>query len=214
MASFFIWGFWMYCGFHFCISGFTQNRGYCHGILKLREELIEAGHYFDNHARVAYWTWDMNFDLVASELQIVCTRAGVRPVVGIYGYSYGGWGSLKFARALDNRGIDVREMVLSDPVGRPWFWPAPLPAATSMLSREYAFALTVPANVENCKVFYQRGSRPQGHRVVARMPSVTDVKEKELKGYTHVQMDDAQEFHDAVLESAGRIGDFVAAHKV
>jgi len=201
----------MYCGFHFCISGFTQNRGYCHGILRLREELILAGHYNDTKARVAYWTWDMDFELVASELQIVCTRAGVKPIVGVYGYSYGGWGSLKFARALNKRGIEVRAMVLADPVGRPWFWPAPLPAATSMLSRDYAFALEVPANVEKCIGFYQKSNRPQGHRLVAELSAVTEIIETELTGHTHVQMDDAQDFHDAVLLEANAIGDFVAA---
>ena len=190
----------MKASFIICVSGFTQSRGYFHGILKLRESLIINGMADGPRRRVWYLTWKSNFDRVAADLAIICTQHGYKPVVMIAGYSYGGWGALQLARALERKGIAVESMALSDPVGRPWWWPRPLPAMTSMISRRYAFKLKVPPNVHKCHTYYQTRNRPQGHQVVPT--NGTEMTHPIRLNYTHQRMDDASEFHGRVLSEA------------
>ena len=188
---------------HICISGFTQHRGYMHGILRLREELISAGHAAGPLRRVWYLNWKANWKQVAADLVSVAVMRGVRPVVTVAGYSYGGFGALQLCGALQSHGIEVQVLTLSDPVGRRWWWPRPLPAITSMLSRDMAFTLPVPANVKLLNVYYQRRNRPQGHRLRLEGETLRGVyKELEL---THARMDDAPEFHQCVMSAANAV---------
>lgn len=184
-----------------CVSGFTQNRGYYHGILALREKLIADGHNAGLHRRVWYAPWTADWDRMAAELTIVANQHGLQPVVNISGYSYGGYGALKLAKALEPKGVRVRSVTLCDPVGRRWWWPRPLPAATSMLSRDFAFVLKVPANVQKLNEFYQTENRPQGHQLGCYRNATEQGVFMKL-GYRHQRMDDAPEFHQCVLDEA------------
>lgn len=193
-------GFAMNAYFIHVISGFTQHAGYFHGILHLREMLIDAGHNNGRRRRVEYSTWEADAHRLAVELSMVSNRLGCRPKVGIASYSYGGWKSLKFCQELDRIGIDVDFLVISDPVGRSSWWPEPLPAATSLLGRDYAFSLSVPPRVKRVVEFYQKKNRPQGHRL--KINETTTLLESHELQYRHQRMDDSPEFHQAVLDEA------------
>jgi pimeloyl-ACP methyl ester carboxylesterase len=186
--------------FCICVSGFTQSRGTYHGILRLREELIADGFNNGTAHRVWYLPWVANWQQVARDMQAVCTQHGLRPKVVLTGYSYGGWGALQMARELEPLGIEVTVLVLCDPVGRPWYWPRPLPAATSMCSRYVAFQLKVPPNVRQLHSYYQVKNRPQGHRLACVPPTVAS-NPIELR-YTHDRMDDAPEYRGRVMKEA------------
>lgn len=193
----------MKAAIHICVSGFSQNCGYYHGILKLRESLLTAGHSEGVASRVWYLPWTSNFRRVANELGIICNQHGIRPQVMIAGYSYGGWGAIQLAKELSRSGIFVRSMVLSDPVARPWFWPRPLPAVSSMLGRRFSFALRVPSNVLQLFSFYQIDNRPQGHKLIVRPPTL---QHKPVRlDLPHTEMDDAEAFHACVLDQSETI---------
>ena len=190
----------MNASFIFLVSGFSQDRGAYHGILKLREELYSQGFGSGSANRIIYLDWRAKFDLVAQELSIICNHHGYRPRVLVAGYSYGGWGALELCREFQPRGIDVESLNLSDPVGRPRWWPRPLPAATSLLSRDWAPKLFVPGNVQVVHSFFQRRDRPQGHKL-RTTNGTRELSPVELDR-THKRMDDAPEFHKRVLDEA------------
>ncbi len=192
--------------FFVCISGFTQTRGTYHGVLSLREQLIQEGLSCHEDSRVWLLTWKENFERIATEMLNVCAHHGMKPVVMITGYSYGGWGALQLAKELNKHGIIVHTMILSDPVGRPWYWPRPLPAVTSLLGRNYAFKLHVPPNVKSLHSYFQRTNRPQGHQLVTTN-GTAETAPIELQ-YPHSRMDDAKEYHGKVLQEARRIVKF------
>lgn len=187
-----------------CVSGFTQTRGNYHGILHLREQLITAGHAAGPTRRVWYLSWLARWRLVAQDLAIVAVQRGLRPVVGVAGYSYGGAGALRLCAALEQVGIEVAVLTLADPVGRRWWWPRPLPAVTSLLGRDVAFTLPVPGNVRRVNEFYQTENRPQGHRLRLTSTQTTRGIYQQL-AHHHAQMDDAPEFHACVLAEAAKI---------
>jgi len=184
------------------VSGFTQHRGHFHGILKLREDLLAAQKQNGENHRVWYYTWNEDMRRVASELNSVATYHGHKPRVMLVGYSYGGWGSLRLAKALDRRGIPVEHHVLSDPVGRPIYWPTPLPAPSSLLGRRFAWPLMVPGNVRDCWHYHQIENRPQGHRLKAVDPTRTTIHRSKRLHISHNQMDDSKVFHKKVLSLA------------
>ncbi len=194
--------------FYICISGFTQTRGTFHGILKLREELLVAGHSSGTCSRVWYLPWTSDWGQVASDLSIVCNRYGFKPLVLIAGYSYGGWGAIQLAIALMKVGIDVQDMILSDAVARPWYWPRPLPALTSMLGRSWSFPMQIPPNVIRLHEYYQQEDRPQGHRLLFGEETALQTSVKLWKIGGHQEMDDVLEFHECVLKQAKLMQDF------
>jgi len=193
--------------FYICVSGFTQTRGTFHGILKLREELISNGYSEGIKQRVWYLPWTSNWKSIAEDLVTVCAHHGVKSVVLISGYSYGGWGAIKLAEALDSKGVEVQSMVLSDPVSRPGWWPRPLPAFSSLLGRKYSHNLIIPPNVKNVFSFYQTNNRPQGHRLVTSNGTTAKIPVQLNK--THDRMDDAREFHGQVKKEARVIRDII-----
>lgn len=180
-------------------SGYTQTRGTYHGLLKLREELILDGHNGIN-SRVWYCPWTASYKDVAEDLQTICVKHGLVPVVNAAGYSYGGWWVLRFCEELMTRGIRVPALTLCDPVARPRWWPRPLPAATSMLSRNYSPRLTVPENVDDVYELWQSDVRPMGHRL--RVSERTEVKLSQQLFKPHVRMDDDELFHECVKQRA------------
>lgn len=193
-----------YSVFYICVSGFTQTRGTFNGILKIREKLISEGFSNGIHQRVWYLPWTSKWMQIAADLSTVCSFHGVKPIVLISGYSYGGWGAIQLAGALDSKGINVHTMILSDPVARPNWLPRYIPAASSLLGRKYSRKLHIPPNVERLYSFFQVKNRPQGHQLV--ISNGTDVNTPiELSNKTHDRMDDAVEFHGRVVHSARSI---------
>lgn len=183
------------------ISGFTQHEGRMQGIFALREKLINAGHSQGPRFRVRSFPWNASLGQIAEEVQIVSTYYGHKPVVNLAGYSYGGWAAIRFAGELETRGIDVDILTLCDPVARPNWWPRPLPAASSMLGRNWSRVLRIPNNVLCMNEFRQTENRPCGHRL--EIPAATQLKLSQQLMRRHEDMDDAPEFHQAVIEAAG-----------
>jgi pimeloyl-ACP methyl ester carboxylesterase len=186
---------------HIVISGFTQRRGNYHGILKLREALIAAGHSRGATRRVWMLPWVANWTHVARDLSIIGVTHGLHPIVTVAGYSYGGYGAVQLCRACERVGIRIASLTLSDPVGRRWWWPRPLPAATSLIGRDMAFRLPISDNVTTVNEFWQERNRPQGHRLILG-PSTRRGIYQQLD-YRHQEMDDAPEFHECVIDEAG-----------
>lgn len=182
------------------VSGFTQRLGRVNGLLRLRETLVEEGFNCGPRWRTYYLGWRSDFAQVASDVANCALIHGVRPRINLCGYSYGGWGALKLAAELEDRGIEVPVLTLVDPVARaPWV-PRPIPTPSSMLSRFWSRRLRVPANVGMVHEFYQRVNRPQGHRLV--LEPVTRIGSSTELDLRHDQMDDAAPVHHCVIEAA------------
>lgn len=186
-----------------CISGWTQSRGKYHGILQLREKLIAEGHAHGVANRVWYLPWTTNWSGVANDLSIICNQHGMKPMVLVAGYSYGGWAALRFAYKLWEHGIGVQNMILCDPVARPWYWPRPIPSLTSLLGRERSFAMRVPNNVVNLYEYYQLENRPQGHKLITGNGTFFEHSVK--LQVPHDRMDDAPEFQGCVMKYANEM---------
>ena len=172
---------------HIVISGFMQNRGTPNGMVKLWKNLYKQ--HAGPDTVVAYMCWNDKFKEQA-ELIHRMTNSGPMPTICIYAYSWGaGHGAMKLARALEDRGIGVRCMVLSDPVFRPWLR---LLAPLAMTRFPW---IRIPRKVSEVFRFFQRENRPHGHRLVAVKKGFTEIHEGEQLKYRHQGMDDASEFH-------------------
>ena len=110
------------------------------------------------------------------------------PDILICGYSYGGQTAVNLARALQQRKIGVRQLVLTDAVFRPrWyeFYKAFLPARR----------ISIPTNVRWVRWFRQRVNWPAGHDLLAINPVRTKIAPAEVvidRG--HEAMDELPEF--------------------
>ena len=118
-------------------------------------------------------------------------------------YSWGtGQFFVDFAKALAARGRTIRHAVICDGVYRSRILPSWLPA--NPLSMTRLPKLKIPANVREVTWFFQTNNRPAGHRPVAVDPRRTLIHPgTEMRFLRHEQMDDAPEFHQAVLKLAG-----------
>ncbi len=111
--------------------------------------------------------------------------------VKIYGYSWGGAASVRLARQLHKRGIEVEAMVLSDAVYRHSYW----------LGNWRAFfpriKIVVPWNVKRVYWFFQKDSwwKISGHWIIAHFPDATTVFEYPKASVSHAYMDDLRAFH-------------------
>ena len=62
--------------------------------------------------------------------------------------------------------------------------------------------IRIPSNVRLVDWFWQRQNKPQGHQLVAESVRTRIMIPRLLKR-DHAYMDDASEFHDRCIESAG-----------
>ena len=188
---------------HQCISGFTQRENRIHGVFKLAEKLIKEGYADHSDTRVSLRPWNDDWDAVAENAWILGQHHEATIEVQIYAYSWGGgWGAPRLCRELDDRGIRVRRVVLSDPVYR---HPNPLLRISSLFSRRSRFAPVIrfPDNIDFIHQLFQTRNRPQGHKVVA--PSNVTMAPAVPVDKTHQYMDDAPEFHAAAIAAATRL---------
>jgi hypothetical protein len=95
---------------------------------------------------------------------------------------------MELARALDDRGIVVNVMVLSDPVYRHSYW------AGNWLSFVPWIPITIPANVRQVRQFRQTKNYPRAHVLKATNPGFTDVWPPVTINATHQNMDEAGAF--------------------
>lgn len=178
---------------HVVISGFLQDEGQPTGMVELwrrlrkltgAETCVELRNWNDNWRQFAELIWRMR-------------PYHGKPDVRVYAYSWGaGWGAMQLARQLKRRGINVRVMVLSDPVYRsPWL-------LLRWLSLGSLAFIVVPDNVQEVLWFRQKVNRPKGHRLVAEDPDRTRIAESKWAEVAHQYMDDLDEFHATCAEVA------------
>lgn len=191
---------------HQCISGFTQNFNTLHGVMKLSERLRMLGHSDGFHKRVMLHRWCSNWKSIAEQYWILSEFYLEEITVCIYAYSWGaGWGAMQLAKHLQKCRLDVKVMVLSDPVYRhPNYLFRPL----SLFYRDSTFSpiIRVPQNVHEVFSLHQRVNRPQGHRLLNTNgtlihPSIL------IDNTVHQKMDDNWTFHALSLEVARRVGE-------
>ncbi len=176
---------------HICISGFLQSEARPNGILRLWLQTIRPLQEPDTFT--TYRRWNSPWTSLAEFIQF--TRGSGNLRLGIYAYSYGaGWGAMRLARALRQRGIAVDEMVLADPVFRHGC------RSLAWLSLLRGPRIRVPANVQRLTWFYQTTNRPAGHQLLDHagqpIPGI------HVPGVIHQAMDDLPAFHEACRAAA------------
>ncbi len=181
-----------------------------------------------NVVDVHYRPWDHDWWEFAKFIQYNNTlaRHGDPLVVVLIGFSWGaGWGAMRLARELQALGIEVRDMVLSDPVYRSaWWllaWRSKFPSGhgqgkertkIGLLFRAACCLLwrlgqalpwlvpeiAVPDKVERMWVARQSQNLPQGHDLSSRCWP------HETYDYSvrHAAMDDLKEFHSVAKRRA------------
>lgn len=190
---------------HQCISGFTQNVHYVHGVLKLSERMRrpESGIVDCCTHRIYFNRWNDDWSKIAEHYWNVSDLNLRNLTICVYAYSWGaGWGAMQLAKYLERAEIKVRVMVLCDPVYRhpKWYlrW-------LSLVRRDSHFApvIRIPKNVREVFHLHQRVNVPMGHRLVASGETLLRPP-IELKRI-HQKMDDAWEFQGLSLSVAKRI---------
>ncbi len=194
----------------FVVAGFTQRESQASGWHQLWRKLNR----FSSDARcVEFKTWHQRWDEIADMVQTFA-HPKQPPVVRLFGYSYGGFSSVKLARALKARGIEVASLLLADAVYRAqWllgWW-------RSMVAWPQ---IVIPANVRRVVWFrqfnprfalrrssewvgYDRWWEPAGHDVVAENPEFTQIDPVKILSCEHTSVDDAPMVHAAALKLAG-----------
>lgn len=189
---------------HQCISGFTQNEGYLHGVMKLSERLRQTGLVDEQKVRVALHRWCSDWKKIA-EYYWILGEYYLEPItVCVYAYSWGaGWGAMRLAKYLNRNGMDIRVMVLSDPVYRHKHF---LLRWLALVQRDSNFSpiIRVPKNVHEVFHLHQRSNRPMGHRLLS-MNGTTIHPPIYIENTTHQKMDDTWKFHVLSLEVATRL---------
>jgi len=179
---------------HIVISGFQQQSGTINGTVVVWDDLIRITRDKPS-ARVELLTW---CDNVANQAELIKKTEPVdaKPIVNVYGYSWGGMTAANFARELKRRGIEVNHMVLCDAVYRHWYWLGQWRAFVSLWS------IQVPDNVLRVTQFRQKENYPRGHKVTADNPGRTDLGPIHWLGVDHCWMDDQPAFRRACRDAA------------
>lgn len=177
---------------HVLISGFTQEQSRLNGIVALWLKMRAA--CADSRSEVAYREWDADWKKTAELIWL--TRPDYPQKVNIYAYSWGaGYGAMELARHLNDRGIEVQQMVLADPVYR----------SRTLLFRWLALvpwcSILVPPNVRSVASFFQRQNVPAAHEL-RRTSDRTIVHPRVELHCKHEFADDSEAFHQECLRVA------------
>jgi pimeloyl-ACP methyl ester carboxylesterase len=192
---------------HVVISGFQQKSGTVNGMTQVWLDLIALTKDKPD-VRVELLTWKDDIENMAELISRLSPELSY-PEVYIYGYSWGGQTSINLAQALRRRSINVRHMVLADPVYRAarflfLFWVFQWRAFSGM------FYLRVPSTVLEVTWFRQHEDYPRGHDLKADNPGLTDIHDAVELTTGHAWVDDHMYFRKAcrdVCQSAGK-GEF------
>lgn len=170
----------------YCITGFLQTAG-------TRTRVIDLWRGLDaltgNDTRIELRTWCADWEAEAELVLRTSSIDGPAPLVLVFGYSWGGgWGAMQFAKALDDRELLVRHMVLSDPVFRYRYWYGQWRTFFPFIP------IYVPSNVQNVDYFRQVRDWPRAHPLIARNADLTRVSEPVTLNANHVNMDESPTF--------------------
>ena len=173
--------------------GLTQDQSQESGLEKLWRKLRETLP-LQTQCLVHPQTWDADFEALA---EFIWRNGTAFTVVNIYAYSWGcGHGTVRLAKALQARGIQVPKAVLCDPVYHSWWRPW-----RGIFHASWNPPIELPANVWHVDSFYQRLSTPQGTNIVMKNSAGTQTVPVRLE-CTHQYIDDDKRFHEKVLEVA------------
>lgn len=180
-------------------SGFRQTRGtWSNGCVDLMGLLSRR--YGGGQNRVELETWDANPHDTVEYIYHLSPKQH-SPTVGIFAYSWGcGYGAMTLAREFRKKDIDVRYMVLCDPVYHGWRkWRALCSRILFMPVR-----IQIPSNVNEVWWLRQHVNRPSGHDLVAESP-YTVIHAPLILQLPHDQMDNSPEFHSLCMAVAARL---------
>ena len=181
---------------HVCISGFSQSLTEPTGLEALWGKLRHRMPPNDNRVIVTPREWDDDMEAMARF--IVRNGDGL---LNVYAYSWGaGHGFLKFANACQSYGLQIRRVVLADPVYASKLWSFSWRALTNKFLPP---KIKVPTNVHLVRYYRQRTTKPAGHEVVAVAKDATRVVFRGWLDLPHTRMDDSLDFHAASLTAAG-----------
>ena len=187
---------------HIVISGFTQNVDRMTGLMRLMLHMGAEHRGPDTTVELRRWCDD--WDALAEFIHL--QRNGEAPRVFIYAYSYGaGWGFVRLARELQERGILVAAAVLSDPVYRSPY----LSGRWRSVAPFWRPTIKIPSNVGTVWSYRQDSKpwwqiwEPRGHDVKADDPKATrSIQVYNIPDVSHAYMDDLPLFHEQSLEVA------------
>jgi len=184
---------------HIVISGFQQRRGTLNGMVKIWKDLIDIVEH-KPHARVELLLWKDDIEDLAEFIKGLSPELE-KPIVNIYGYSWGGQSAVNLARELKKRSIKVNRLILSDPVYRASRW---LMFFWIFQWRAFwdAITISVPDTVSQVTVFYQRSSYPRGHILKPENEGLTAMDEAVFLDTHHCWMDEQDEFRQACRQAA------------
>lgn len=175
---------------HILISGFTQTLERQNGMSRLWLKMRPVA---SPTTCVQIYTWDADWDEVSG---FIALNSADAPTVNVYAYSWGaGWGFVKLAERLSERGLEIRNAVLCDPVYRNPYLPTWFSLAPRSLFGERT--IRVPMNVREVRWFYQTQNKPAGHEPESN--GRTKIHRGVQLHYPHAGMEDSVEFHQAVL---------------
>lgn len=179
---------------HVVISGFTQKEGGVTGCHRLWEQLHSLFAATDTH--VALREWDSDWAQFAEHIRVSSVD---NPTILVSSYSWGaGYGFVQLAKELKRRGRYINCAVLSDPVYCHPVW------AMRWLAMVDWRAITIPANVQDVRWFYQRSNRPRAYRLRCERGAINVIRPgREITGIEHQGMDDLEAFHAEALSAAG-----------
>lgn len=166
-------------------TGNLQHQGTPTRLVSLYAETLSA--YGGNGNIIRLKTWNDAWAHEAEFLYTVCTKKE-DPRILYIGYSWGaGWGGVRLAKHLLDKGIEIDRMVLIDPVYRhPYF----LGNWRALIS---AYPITIPRNVKRVTWFRQNESFfIKGHNLRIPNGSETIIDDPIWLNIPHSAMDDSQ----------------------
>lgn len=179
-----------------CISGFQQDISTPTGIEKLWMKLRDL--HQSKECAVCYYPWNYKWAGFADHILRTGPEDPREMDIRVCAYSWGaGAGSLKFAKALADRGMSIEIAVYSDPVYHS-MWGLWRSLWSPILGKP---RIKIPKNIRN--VWYLRQERfpPYGHECEAEDYGYTQIKDYGMLDRPHSFMDEAVEFRDLCLRA-------------
>jgi hypothetical protein len=182
---------------HIVFAGFLQTCGTANGMIGLWRDLLQ---YASPETVVQFRCWNDNVDDLAESIWRQAQNDDVVPAIYVYAYSRGGSTAMDFARALGERGLSIRRMVLSDPV----YWRGCALRRAWQALNPYS-VIRVPGSVDEVDWFRQTLRWPRGHDLVTEDSGVYRACIHEpfvVPDVSHQYMDDLPAFRERCLQVA------------